>query len=358
VTTPIRFSPLRALFVVATLFGCKDSSGPEGNDPANLTIHAGADQHALSGAALTQALAVCVTDANDQPVSGTTVTFAVQSGGSITGGTAVTNSDGVATAGTWTLGTIIGANTVQASVPGVAPVIFTATARCLASGTVALDGTASGSLSATDCVFGGGERTDILTFTTGQQRAVRFSQTSTAFDTYLELYDNTGQLLAANDDSADVNGYPTSSLKMLLASGTYGISPSSYLPDRVGAYSVSAVSVPESTNSCELVFAMPGITTVGELALGDCTASGFNFEKIGIVLRAGRTYTITMTSTVFDTYLELAVLQGGLVASNDDAAGLGTNARIVFTPTQSNFYVLVPSSKLTNVTGSFTLTIQ
>jgi len=61
---------------------------------------------------------------------------------------------------------------------------------------------------------------------------------------------------------------------------------------------------------------------------------------------------------VFDTYLELAVLQGGLVASNDDAAGLGTNARIVYTPTQSNFYVLVPSSKLTNVTGAFTLTIQ
>jgi len=49
---------------------------------------------------------VIVRDANANPVSGVSVTFAVASGsGSITGGSQTTNSSGIATVGSWTLGT-------------------------------------------------------------------------------------------------------------------------------------------------------------------------------------------------------------------------------------------------------------
>lgn len=353
-----RFSPLRALIVLASLIACKDSSGPSpATDAANLTVHAGADQFATHGTAVPQSLAVRVTDVNDEPVAGATVTFTVKSGGgSITGATAQTNDNGVATAGIWTLGTVLGTNTVQAKIAGVDSVVFSATSRCQAIGSVALDASVGGTLATSDCVFGGGELADVFTFTTATQRAVRFFQNSSALDTYLEIYSSTGQLLAANDDSANIAGYPTSSMKMLLAPGTYDLSPSSYSPAEVGAYTVSVVSAPESTNTCELVFAMSGITTIGELAAGDCVGDGYLLETIAMVMLAGRTYTVTMTSATFDTYLELAVLNGSVIASNDDA--VGTNARITFTPTQSNFFVIIPSSKLRNATGAFTLTIE
>lgn len=49
-------------------------------------------------------------------MNGQAVTFAVASGGgSITGATASTGSDGIATVGSWTLGTPAGANTMTAS---------------------------------------------------------------------------------------------------------------------------------------------------------------------------------------------------------------------------------------------------
>jgi hypothetical protein len=57
-------------------------------------------------------------DVDQIPLAGETVTFAVTGGGSVPP-TATTNADGVATV-SWTLGTAPGANSLRASVPGVA----------------------------------------------------------------------------------------------------------------------------------------------------------------------------------------------------------------------------------------------
>jgi hypothetical protein len=348
---------------------CKDSSAP--NEPGAATkvaVQSGNGQGANSGTAVPEPLAVLVTDADEAPVAGVTVNFVVKTGGgSITGGTAQTGANGIATAGTWTLGSVLGANTVEASVSGLPAVTFTATARCSSGGALAAGASLSGILTTSDCKYSGGELTDWYTYTTTVQQAVRFYQTSQLLDTYLEIYDAAGQLLAANDDSAGIAGHPTSTVKMLLAPGTYHVAPSSFASGETGAYSVSAASAPESENACEVVnnnirtyvFATPGVTTVGELTTGDCTTGGtspFLFETIGIVMRAGRTYVITMNSTAFDAYLELGVLNGARVAFNDNTSG--TNARITFTPTSSNFYVIVPSSAATGATGAYTLIIE
>src|SRR5439155_8650240 len=64
-------------------------------------------------------------------IAGITVTFALATGGgSITGATATTNGNGVATLGSWVLGTTAGLNTITAAavnVPG-SPATFSATA--------------------------------------------------------------------------------------------------------------------------------------------------------------------------------------------------------------------------------------
>ena len=97
--------------------------------PASLAVNAGNGQSAAVGTAVATAPSVVVRDASSNPVAGVSVTFAVASGnGSVTGGTATTDASGIATVGSWTLGTAAGANTLTASAGGLTPVTFTATA--------------------------------------------------------------------------------------------------------------------------------------------------------------------------------------------------------------------------------------
>jgi adhesin/invasin len=95
-----------------------------------MTLSAGSGQTATVGTAVATAPRVLVTDAYGNPVPGVAVTFAVASGGgSVIGGAATTNASGLATVGSWTLGTAPGANTLTATRAGLtgSPVTFTAT---------------------------------------------------------------------------------------------------------------------------------------------------------------------------------------------------------------------------------------
>ena len=103
---------------------------PPQNPPAAIAIFAGDGQTAPPGTAVPVRPAVKVTDAAGKPVSGVTVTFSERSGsGTLTGATPVSDVNGIATLGNWTLG-LPGGNSLFASVAGVAgsPLIFVATA--------------------------------------------------------------------------------------------------------------------------------------------------------------------------------------------------------------------------------------
>ena len=89
-----------------------------------------ASQPATVATAVSNLPSVVIKDANNNPVINARVTFAVASGGgSITGGDTVTNTSGIATVGSWTLGNGAGANVLTATSAGVtgSPVTFTAT---------------------------------------------------------------------------------------------------------------------------------------------------------------------------------------------------------------------------------------
>jgi adhesin/invasin len=107
-------------------------SGPLTLTPGPATAIAKASADSLSGtvgAALTPAPSVLVTDQSGNPVPGIVVTFAVAAGGgSATGTAAVTNASGVATVGSWILGSVAGTwnNRLTATVAGLGPVTFTA----------------------------------------------------------------------------------------------------------------------------------------------------------------------------------------------------------------------------------------
>lgn len=83
----------------------------------------------LVGQIVTPAPSVLIVDTFGNPVPGTTVTFSASSGGgSVTGATAVTNANGIAQVGTWTLGPTVGSNTLTAQAAGGASLVFTAQA--------------------------------------------------------------------------------------------------------------------------------------------------------------------------------------------------------------------------------------
>ena len=139
-----RLQLLLALAVVTTALGAVTASGASFVSDSATTVRAstsglGADtmvmaggngQTAVAGTAVAVAPRVYVYDGSGNPVSGLTVTFSVWSGGgSVTGAAAVTGDDGIATVGSWTLGSAAGANSLRATCTGVSgsPVTFTAT---------------------------------------------------------------------------------------------------------------------------------------------------------------------------------------------------------------------------------------
>lgn len=99
--------------------------------PASITIVDGDAQVGLAGSPVNVPPLVKVTDNGGNPFPGATVTFAVTGGGgSVTGGSVVTDGDGLAEVGSWAIGS--GANSLSAAVTGVTPVEFTAVGQAAA----------------------------------------------------------------------------------------------------------------------------------------------------------------------------------------------------------------------------------
>ncbi|HEX9483285.1 MAG TPA: hypothetical protein VF929_01850, partial [Gemmatimonadaceae bacterium] len=95
--------------------------------PASITRIAGDNQSATVGSGVAVGPSVLVKDAVGNVVAGAVVTFAIATGGgSASGVTATTSVAGVATVGSWTMGSAAGANTLTATT-GALNTTFTAT---------------------------------------------------------------------------------------------------------------------------------------------------------------------------------------------------------------------------------------
>jgi adhesin/invasin len=97
-------------------------------------------QTATVGTAVPVSPSVLVVDGSGNPAGGVQVTFAVTGGGgSVTGATPTSDASGIAQVGSWALGTAAGANQMSASVTGMTPVVFTATGVAGAATQLQLD---------------------------------------------------------------------------------------------------------------------------------------------------------------------------------------------------------------------------
>lgn len=114
-----------APFILALLACGDDTTAP--TQTLTIGIVSGSGQSGFARAALTAAPTVIVTDKDNRPVAGIAVGFVVTSG-AVQNASAVTDAQGQATAGTWTLGPAQGTQTLTATIAGDRKATFSATA--------------------------------------------------------------------------------------------------------------------------------------------------------------------------------------------------------------------------------------
>jgi hypothetical protein len=127
---PLRRRPARAplaLPVALALAACGDTSGPW-SSPATLEAATPIAVTGVVGEPVDPAPAVRVVDATGQPMPGVRVVFSTSGGGEIMSEEALSDANGVAAVGTWTLGTLAGEQSLVATLERSAPIEFVADA--------------------------------------------------------------------------------------------------------------------------------------------------------------------------------------------------------------------------------------
>ena len=99
--------------------------------PASVSIYSGDSQSGTHGSQLPDPLCVLVKDAHGNVVPGVVATYSVATGGGMLAAPTAPSTDGlgVAISGLWSLGSLVGQQTVVASVSGAGSVTFKATAQ-------------------------------------------------------------------------------------------------------------------------------------------------------------------------------------------------------------------------------------
>jgi len=97
-------------------------------------------------------------------------------------------------------------------------------------------------------------------------------------------------------------------------------------------------------------------TNTQQLATEDCFVEGFYGDFYSFSGTAGQHVTISMTSSVIDTYLILFDPETDVVAEDDNSGG-GTNALITFTIDATDTWFIVASSSDPGELGAYTLTL-
>jgi hypothetical protein len=330
--------------------------------PSTVTATSPTTQTAQVGTAVATPPAVRVNDQTGQPVAGVAVTFAVTAGGgTLVGANATTNAQGIATVTSWTLGAVAGQNTVTATVAGLAPVTFNATGAvagsdpCDTTTGYTLGSTVNGSLAATDCQLTTGEYVDFYGTTLTTAQALTFNMTSTTLNSWLEMYDATGALVAFNDNVA--TGNANSTVRVYAPSGNYFLAATTANANATGAYQLSSAALAGNVN-CEQNWVVPGVIIPGTITATDCNFSGYLADEYIVVLSPGQTLTVKLESGDFDAYLELYDLDFNLIEDDDDSAG-GTNSLLTYTYNGTGLTAVFIDATTFDAgeTGSYSLTV-
>jgi hypothetical protein len=345
--------PPVGLLVLQLSCGGADTSGPGGGVATTIAPNSATTQTAAPETQVSALPSVLVSDGSGAPMTGVPVTFTVTTGGgSVTGGSATTNSAGIATVGSWTLGAA-GGNTLSATTGTLTAVKFTACGTAIHT----LGSTVDSDLSTTDCQLSDGTFVDFYTVTVPTAGTYVFSQTSGIFDTYLGLFTAGAVVIGLNDDFGSVG--TDSRVKVIVPAGTYLVGANSFDANAIGTYSLASAASATPVTNCEDVFVLAGITSPQALETTDCANIGFYSDDYVIWLTTGQSITVSMTSSVVDSYLEIR-RDGStaVLASNDNIDATTKDAQFTYTAPASGFYIILAASLVAGSTGDYTFAIH
>ncbi|MFN2635659.1 MAG: hypothetical protein ABR585_01345 [Gemmatimonadaceae bacterium] len=313
-------------------------------------------QTGAPGSAVSAPPSVIVLDQNGTGLEGVTVTFTVTSGGgSVSEGSVVTDAQGQATVGAWTLGTAGGTNTLDASVRALPPVTFTASGNnaCVVSDTHTIGAATNGALTTSDCQFSDGSYIDYVRTSVATGGTYLFNMSSDAFDAVLFLYLAGGHIIGYNDDFTGKN----STIKALLPPGLFDLGANAYDPDTTGNYTLTSTATTDQVTNCEDVFVWKGISSNQSLQTTDCRFGGYDDDYI-IFLAAGESITVSMNSAAIDSRLEVYEYGGSLLTANENRDDTTRDARLTFTAPASGRYVIAATTSVAGATGDYTIIIE
>ena len=163
---------------------------------------------------------------------------------------------------------------------------------------------------------------------------------SEAFDPMLRvgrMTDGAFTELAANDDGPD-SGLNSRLVFTLPEAGTFVIRAAPLSTGRTGAYSLTLSEGPPPLQAQAIAM---GDTVRGQLTEDDgvSASSGSYADAYRFSGQEGQRVRIDMTSSQFDTYLELFDEDQNSLASDDDGGPEGTNSRLIFTLPRTGSYV-------------------
>jgi hypothetical protein len=317
------------------LAACNGDGGTGPNGATSVVAASPILQTSTTGIRVADPPAVRVTNRDGEPVAGVPVAFKVTAGGGLLRySAATTDATGFATAGVWELGTTPGQNTVVATVEGLPPVTFNATAQARRAA----------SMVATSAVSQPG-----------------VPGTPVIAPPIVRVYDQTGQPMSGITVTFTVTagggtvGSPTATTNTAgeAAAGSWTLGPAQ------GTNTVTATTagVPPvifnaTSDPCLApTWYVPLTTIAAALTTSDCRLSaGYYLDLYEMDL--WEPVSFRMTSTEVDAWLELYDENGDLVALNDDADGSNAQLNVFALPIG---HFLVATTFDPGELGSYTL---
>ena len=216
-----------------------------------------------------------------------------------------------------------------------------------------------GSLAAPDDTLRSGEFADIYRFDGRPGQRVTVDLTSDAFDTYLIVKDPNGEQVE-NDDT-DRAGHSVVEMDVT-ESGRYSVLVTSFEPGETGAYQLlidltdRAVAVASDQRDVTTV-AVDG-SAQGRLEAGDATRESGAYKDLYVFEgRAGQSILVAMTSSEFDTYLEVT-LPNGETITNDDFNGSTSRSQVELELREAGRYRIVATAYAPDQGGSYEVMVR
>lgn len=289
----------------------------------------------IAGGIVTPDAAVKVTDGSGNPVAGVVVTFSAVGGGSVTGGTQTTNAQGIATVGSWTIGTEAGTEyTLTATSVGLpgSPVTF-----------------------ATSAVAGPPAALEIVT----QPGSPTQSGVALSPQPVVRLIDAFGNVVP-------LTGRAVTAALVSPPAGASLTNPTEGTVDGVATFSGLAITGPEGTYT--LSFTSTGVTsaTADPISLVAVSASQSDLSASPTTITAGdagTTVTVTVRSGTGTLVSGVTVVpddgaaNGAFTPSSAITDGSGV-ATFTYTSTEAGIVTLSATANGIAITGTASVTVE